>query len=204
MENTKRNARIREQVDRLGIPCKEMLEKEIARYERKAAYKKLLGTTLISLMAVVAATIVITNLWLAVLQIDGSSMSPLLEMNEIVIAVRDDTPERNDIIAFNHNNQIYVKRVIALAGGWIEINEDGTVSVNGARLDEPYITELSIGTCDLEFPYQVPAGTVFVMGDNRASSLDSRDSRIGPVSRDQIIGKVKFSVWPLSQIGSMS
>jgi len=198
------DTKIREQVDRLGVPCNEMLRKEIARYERKAGYNKLFRLALVSIVAVAAIIIVVTNLWLAVLQIDGTSMSPQLSMDEVVVAIRDNNPQRSDIIAFSHDNKVYIKRVIALAGSWVDINDEGIVSVNGARLDEPYVAKPDMGTCDLTFPHQVPAGTVFVMGDNRASSMDSRDSRIGEVSREQIIGKVKLSVWPLSRFGMVS
>ena len=195
--------RIREDVNRLGRPDTETLKREIARCERKESYKKLIRGMLAGLAFVTAVIIIITNLWLAVLQIDGSSMNPQLKMDEIVIAVRYDNPVRNDIIAFTHDDKTYIKRVIAVAGEIVNINGDGVVSVNGKALDESYVTQLSLGNCDIKFPYQVPAESVFVLGDNRPSSMDSRDSRIGPVSREQIIGKVKFSVWPLSQIGSV-
>jgi len=145
-----------------------------------------------------------TNLWLAVQQINGSSMNPLLQMDEIVVAVRGSNPERNDVIAFNHNQKLHVKRVIAVAGDWVEIDANGIVSVNGSKPTEPYVSELSLGNCDLTFPYQVPAGTVFVLGDNRPLSLDSRDSKFGPVDREQIIGILKFGIWPLSKIGRVS
>jgi len=198
------DARIREEVNRLGIPPKEMLKREIALQDRKESYKKLICGMMAGLLVVTAVIIIITNFWVAVLQIDGSSMSPLLQMDEIVITVRGDTPVKNDIIAFTHNNNFYIKRAVAVAGDRVEINGDGVGSVNGEVLYEPYVSELSFGNCDIEFPYQVPAETVFVLGDNRSSSIDSRDSQFGTVSREQIIGRVKFRVWPLSQIGSVS
>jgi len=196
--------RIREQVDRLGYPTVEMLDREIARQERKESYKRLTRGVLIGLVATAAVIIVITSLWVTVLQIDGSSMNPLLRMDEIVLVIKNDHPMKNDIIAFYQNNTLLVKRVIGTEDDQIEINDDGVVSVNGQVQNEPYVTELSLGNCDISFPYIVPPGTVFVLGDNRPVALDSRESRLGPVSKDQIVGVVKFRVWPLPRIGSIS
>jgi len=202
MKNEKHNTcdHIRAVVDRLGLPSIRQLNQEIARLERRESYRRVALGTLVSLVAVAAMIVIVTNLWLAVLQVDGSSMNPLLQTNEIVLVVRKDNPARNDIVAFTHNNKIYIKRVIAVGGDQVEIREDGTVSVKGRILDEPYITELSRGSCDIEFPYQVPPETFFVMGDNRPLSMDSRDSRLGPVNREQIVGRVTFRLWPLSKI----
>ena len=195
---------IREQVDRLGRPTMEMLDREIARLDRIESYIKLSRGALTVVLCSVAAIIIITNLWIAVLQVDGSSMNPLLNINEIVVAVRADNPEKGDVISFSSDNRIYIKRVIAAGGDTVEIGEDGAVSVNGETLDEPYVTAPCLGDCDIDFPFQVPTGAYFVMGDSRSVSLDSRSSRFGPVGREQIIGTVAFRIWPLSQIGSIS
>ena len=200
----KSDNRIREQVDRLGRPDEEMLEREIARHERNKLYKRLAYSILTALVSVVAAIIIITNLWVAVLQVDGSSMNPLLEMDEIVIATRTDNPTKGDVIAFYHNNKIYIKRVIAIGGDRVEINVDGEVFVNGTMSDEPYVNELSLGDCDIEFPFQVPSETFFVLGDNRGASQDSRNSRFGTVGKELLIGKVIFTVWPFSKIGNIT
>jgi len=204
MGNSRKDT-IREQVDRLGIPPKEMVKKEIVRHERKDSYKKLARGILIGLALAVAAVIIITNLWVTMLTVEGTSMNPLLQPDEIVIVVRTNNPAKNDVIAFYHNSKIYIKRVIAEGGDMVNIREDGTVSVNGKMLDEPYVTELSLGnSCDIEFPFQVPSGTVFVLGDNRPSALDSRSSRIGTIGKDEIIGRVTYRIWPLSKLGSFS
>ncbi|MCL2463312.1 MAG: signal peptidase I [Defluviitaleaceae bacterium] len=204
MTKNNNDARIREEVGRLGFPAEEMLEQEVARLERGEAYAKLTGRILAGLILLAAVIVLVTGLWLAVLQVDGSSMNPLLRMDEIVLAVNSDNPARNDVIAFTHNNKLHAKRVIAVAGDRVEIGQDGAVSVNGQALREPYVSELSLGNCDIEFPFQVPTGTVFVMGDNRPSSMDSRNSRFGTVDREQIVGKVLFRLWPLTRLGRVS
>jgi len=195
---------VREQVDRLGRPSIEMLDREIARRERGEAYWRLTRGLFVSLLAAAALVVIVTNLWLNVLQIDGSSMNPLLDMNDVVIAVKDGNPAKNDVIAFLRNNKLHVKRVIATAGDRVEITDDGLVLVNGTVLSEPYVAEKSLGHCDIHFPFQVPPGAVFVLGDNRPSSLDSRDSGFGPVEREQVVGKVIGRMWPLPRLGRVS
>ena len=188
----------------MGRPAVEMLDREILRRERSESYKNLTRGILEGFILAAAAAVIITNFWVHVFQIDGSSMNPLLQMDEIVLVVDHDSPDKNDIIAFYYNNKLYIKRVIATGGDRVDISNDGVVSVNGNELDEPYVTELKLGHCDIEFPFSVPSGTVFVLGDNRPASMDSRDSRLEPINREQIVGKVKFRVWPLSRTGSIS
>ena len=194
---------IREQVDALGRPTVGMLEREIARIERGQAYRKLARGIVIGLIAAAAAIIIVTNLWVAVMQVDGSSMEPMLRMDEIILATRGDRPAKNDVIVFEHNNKTYIKRVIAAGGDRVDIRKDGVVTVNGVPLKEPYVSELSIGSYDIDLPFQVPPETYFVLGDNRPASMDSRDSRIGPVGREQIIGKVIFRMWPALRLGAV-
>ncbi|MCL2508299.1 MAG: signal peptidase I [Oscillospiraceae bacterium] len=204
MKDNKKDTLIRKQVDVLGRPGVEMLDREIARLERRESYIRLARGIIISLVAAAAVIILITNLWVGVLRIDGTSMSPLLEMNEIVLTKKSDITIKKDIIAFYHNNKLHIKRVIATAGDTVNIDAYGVVSVNGHVLNEPYVEEHSLGNCDIELPFHVASGTVFVMGDNRSVSVDSRDSHFGPVPREQVIGKVRFIVWPLSRAGKIS
>ena len=143
------------------------------------------------------------TLWLPVLQIYGNSMTPTLEDGEIVVSVKTNTMEQGDVVAFYYNNKILIKRVIANPGDWVTITEDGTVYVNDRLIEEPYISEKSYGDADIEFPYQVPDGKFFVMGDHRATSADSRHTVVGCVTQEQVVGKIVFRLWPIDQIGAI-
>jgi signal peptidase I len=154
------------------------------------------------LITVAAIAVLIATLWMPVLEIYGTSMTPTLNDGEIVISLKTNDINTGDVVAFYYNNKILVKRVIAKSGDWIKIDKDGTVTVNGEVLDEPYVNEKSLGECDLTFPYQVPDGRVFVMGDHRSVSVDSRSSSMGCVSEEQIVGKLVFKVWPTKDVGS--
>ena len=150
-------------------------------------------------MAVLVAT-----LWLPVLQIYGSSMAPTLSDRDIVLTLKTSKFESGDVIAFYYNNKILVKRVIAQAGDWIDITPEGDVYVNGELLDEPYLDEKALGDCNIELPYQVPESRIFVMGDHRSVSVDSRNTAVGCVAEEQIVGKLIFRVWPFDLFGKIN
>lgn len=183
------------------IPSVEALETELRRVKYRNRYRTVLKSTIYTLITVAAVAVLVATLWLPVLQIYGSSMTPTLQDGEIVFSVKTSDMERGDIIAFYYNNKILVKRVIAGPGDWVNIDEDGTVYVNDKELDEPYLAEKAFGDADIELPYQVPDGKIFVMGDHRATSVDSRHSTVGCVTQEQIVGKIIFRVWPLERIG---
>ena len=185
----------------LEYPTLEQMEEEIARLKYRKRYGRALRGTVYSLAVVAAVAILIATLWMPVLQITGASMAPTLVDGQFVVAVKKSEFQTGDITAFYYNNKILIKRVIASAGDWVDISENGDVYVNGVLLEEPYIKEKSLGECNIELPYQVPDGKVFVMGDDRAVSLDSRTTAVGPVSKEQVLGRVVFRVWPLSAFG---
>lgn len=179
----------------------EALESELKRLKYKSRYRSVLKSTVYTLITVAAVAVLVATLWLPVLQIYGSSMTPTLQDGEILFTVKTSDFEEGDIIAFYYNNKILVKRVIAGPADWVNMDEDGTVYVNDVELMEPYITDRAYGDCNIELPYQVPDGKVFVMGDHRSTSVDSRNTAVGCVAQEQIVGKIIFRIWPLQEIG---
>jgi signal peptidase I len=188
----------------VSAPSLELLEAELKKEQYRSRYGKVLRSTAFSLVVVAAAAVLIAVLVLPVLQISGSSMTDTLQDGDVVVSISTTDYQTGDIIAFYYNNNILVKRVIATAGDWVDIDEEGNVYVNGDLLDEPYVTEKALGDCNIDLPYQVPDGRCFVMGDHRATSIDSRNTAVGCVSSDMMVGKILFRVWPLSDIGTLN
>lgn len=181
----------------------EGIEQELNRVRYKERYKQTLKSTIFTLITVAAVAVLVATLALPVLQIYGTSMTPSLDDGEIVLSVKTAEFEKKDIVAFYYNNKILVKRVIARAGEWVELDKDGNLYVNGEFIEEPYIQEKALGECDIQMPYQVPEGRIFVMGDHRAVSVDSRSSVVGCVAEEQVVGKLVFRVWPLQRFGEL-
>lgn len=191
----------KEKEEGLKLPTEEMIEAALEKERYRHNYIKALRSTIYALIIAAAATSIIVVLLLPILQITGTSMKETLQEGDIVLAMKSTGYEPGDVVAFYYNNNILVKRVIATAGDWVDIDKDGNVSVNGEGIDEPYISEKSLGYCDVDFPYQVPDGRSFLLGDNRVTSMDSRNSEIGTVDDSMVLGKIKFCVWPFNDFG---
>lgn len=179
------------------------MRQELRRVKYNYRFVSALYSTIGTMLVVAAIAVLIANLWLPVLQVTGASMSPTLEEGQVLLANKGSNLETGDIIAFYYNNKILVKRVIAVAGDWVYIDETGKVYVNDIAIDEPYLTDKALGNCNIEMPYQVPESQIFVMGDHRSVSLDSRNTTIGCISEEQILGKVYYCLWPLNSFGKI-
>lgn len=185
------------------IPELSELEAELERVRYRTRYGRTLRSTVYSLIIVAAVAVLVATLWMPVLRTYGESMTPTLHEGDILVTVKTDDFREGDIVAFYYNNKILVKRVIASSGDWVDIDDEGNVYVNSEPLYEPYIAEPAIGDCNIQLPYQVPDGRIFVMGDHRATSIDSRNESVGCVAQEQIVGKIVFRVWPLNKIGNI-
>lgn len=187
----------------IEMPSAEQLENEISRIRHGREYIRILRSTISSLIVVAAIAVLISMLFLPVLRVTGTSMTPTLQNDELVICRKWGEFKRGDVIAFYYNNKILLKRVIGLSGDVIDIAEDGTVYVNGEAIDEPYLNEKAFGECDLNLPYQVPDERVFVMGDHRSTSVDSRSTTVGCVANESVVGEVMLRIWPFKKIGTV-
>lgn len=191
------------QSENIEIPELSQLENELNRVKYNSRYRKVLQRTIYTLIVVAAVAVLVATIWMPVLQIYGSSMAPTLSEGDIVVSVKGSDFRQGDLVAFYIGNKILVKRCIAGPGQWVNIDADGNVFVDGKQLDEPYLEEKSLGDCDIELPYQVPDNQYFCMGDRRSTSVDSRSSTVGCVADEQIVGKIVFRIWPLSDFGTL-
>lgn len=189
---------------RKAIPEICELQDELKRERYKSRFARVLKSTVYTLVTVAAFAVLVATLWLPVLQIYGSSMTPTLEEGQIVVSLKVNEFNQGDLVAFYIGNKILVKRVIAGPGDMVFISDEGDVRVNGLALDEPYVSEKALGECDLEFPYQVPESRYFLMGDHRATSVDSRSSAVGCIAEEQVVGKIVYCVWPLDSFGPLN
>ena len=185
------------------IPTTAQLEAERDRIRYRRRYSRTLRSTVAILVVVAAFSVLVATLWMPVVRIYGSSMAPTLQDGELIVTVKTSDFEPGDVIAFYYGNKLLIKRYIAGPGEWVDIDEDGNVSVNGEELDEPYLEEKALGETNIKLPYQVPDERYFLMGDNREVSVDSRNTAVGCVATDQVVGKVVFRIWPLSELGSV-
>lgn len=186
---------------KVTVPTLPEIQTERKRIRRGSYYRQALKGTISVLIVVAAIAVLVATLFLPILQVSGDSMSPTLGHDEIVVLLKTKNFNRGDLIGFYYQGKILLKRVIALPEDEVAIDADGNVYVNGELLEEPYVTEKGLGDCDLEFPYKVSGTGYFVMGDRRSNSVDSRNSTIGSISKDDIIGKVFIRAWPIPKFG---
>ena len=182
------------------FPTLEQLNAELKRSRYSRRYNAALKGTVLLLVTIAVAAIAASFLFLSVMKVQGSSMSPTLQNGDIIVALKGTKPEKGDLSAFYFNDKLLVKRVIAEAGDEVSILPNGTVSVNGATLSENYVSGKTLGDCDIAFPYVVPQDRLFVLGDERSVSLDSRHTAIGCVASEQMVGRVVLRIWPLNQL----
>ena len=195
---------VAEEAPRVAIPSTDDLRAELRRSSTKSRVRNVTRNALFAIIAVAAIAVLISMLFMPVLRIFGNSMTPTLKEGTVAVAMKNASLEEGDIVAFYYNNKVLVKRVIATPGSWVDITDDGVVSVDGRTLDEPYVNELALGECDIDLPYQVPDNRYFVMGDHRSTSIDSRSTTLGCISIEQLVGKVLATVWPLNEVGLVS
>lgn len=185
-----------------AMPESRVIESIIEQGKTKNRFRSVVRSTIGTLLVVAAVAALIAMFVLPIMQIHGNSMTPTINEGEIVIAIKNHKFAKGDVVGLYIGNKILVKRVIGAAGDWIDIKADGTVFVNGEMIDEPYITEKALGDCNIDLPYQVPDGRYFVMGDHRATSADSRNTSIGCIADEQIVGRIIFRIWPVSVFGA--
>ncbi|MGE9975530.1 signal peptidase I [Coprococcus catus] len=186
-----------------GLPSVDQLRAELGRERYKKRFMRVLRSTIYSLIVVAAVAVLVATIWMPVLQIYGSSMTPTLTEGNIVVSVKGSDFEAGDLIAFYLGNKILVKRCIAGPGQWVDIDDEGNVYVDGELLDEPYLKEKAYGDCDIELPYQVPENRWFCIGDHRSTSVDSRNTSVGCVADEQVVGKIVFRIWPLTEFETL-
>ncbi len=183
------------------LPTLEQVKKERDKLHFRGEFFKALRHVVAILLVAAAAAVLIATMFFPILRVSGVSMEPTLENGQLVILEKSGTFETGDLIGFYYQNKILLKRVIGSAGDYIDMDASGNVYINDIQIDEPYLKDKALGECDITFPYQVPEGKIFVMGDHRSKSIDSRSKLVGCVSDEQVVGRVVFRIWPLNDIG---
>ena len=192
-----------EEKEQVILPSLGELEEEYKRVVQRHAFRGVVRSTFYILITVAAVAVLISVFYMPVLHIYGTSMTPALNNGELVAAIKTSDLTQGDVVAFYYNNKLLVKRVIGTPGDWIDLKESGDFYVNGELLDEPYLTEKAFGDCNITLPVQVSESRYFLVGDHRSVSIDSRNTAVGFVSEEQIVGKLVFRIWPFEVIGKV-
>ena len=183
------------------FPNAEQLKVELQRIQTKRRFFSLLKSTIFTLIVVSAVAVLVAVFFIPVFRIYGSSMSPTLSEGEIVVSIKTDNIKCGDVVGVYYGSKLLIKCCIGVAGQWIDIDKNGNIYVDRKLINEPYITEKSLGKCNIKLPYQDPDNAIFVLGDNRSTSIDSRNTSVGCIELDNVAGKVVFCVFPFSNIG---
>ena len=186
-----------------NLPDVEQLEAELKRVNYNSRFRQLLRSTVYTLIVVAAVAVLVAVLFMPVLRIYGSSMTPTLEEGEIVVSVKTKNVKQGDVVGVYYGSKLLIKRCIAVGNQWVNITDEGDVYVDGEILEEPYVSDKSLGQCDISMPYQVPENTIFVLGDHRETSVDSRLSTLGCIDKEEVVGRIVFRIWPLNKFGAI-
>lgn len=181
-------------------PSVAQLQAELIRMDTRQEARRRMQSLICLLAALAAALSLAITLWCPIVQVHGNSMSPTLRDGDVLLCLKTKELAYGDITLFYHNNKILVKRLIGAEGDIIDLDKDGQVSRNGKLLSEAYIPSAAVGTTDIPLPFRVPAGSFFLLGDHRETSLDSRSTTIGCISEERILGKAVLRLWPLNRI----
>lgn len=178
-------------------PSIDALREELKRSRYRRSYAAAMRHTLAMLVLIVAASLAVSWLFLPAMRLHSDAMAPTLERGDVVVALKHAAYNPGDMVAFYDQDKLMVRRIIARGGDTVQVTEGGSVLVNGQLLDEPYVSSPALGVCDIDMPLTVPEGQLFVMGDQREASVDSRSTAMGCVAQEQIVGRVFLRAWPL-------